>query len=60
LAGPFKKAICKLNDTEFENAKSFEDHIVITESSLGGQEVAIAFKPREEWPKPFRFYSLYR
>ena len=29
-------------------------------SALDGQEVAIAFKPREQWPKPFRFYSLYR
>ena len=60
LSGPFKKAICKVNDTEFENAKAFEDHVVITESALDRQEVAIAFKPREGWPKPIRFYKLYR
>ena len=60
LSGPFFKTICKVSDKEFENAKSFEDNVVITESDLNGQEVAIAFKPREEWPKPFRFYSLYR
>ena len=45
---------------EFERAKSFEDHVVITESALDREEVAIAFKPRVEWPKPFRFYKLYR
>ncbi|TWT58062.1 hypothetical protein KOR42_14320 [Thalassoglobus neptunius] len=60
LSGPFHKTICKVNDTEFETAKSYDDCVVITESALDGQEVAIAFKPREEWPKPFRFYSLYR
>ena len=60
LSGPFYKTIYKVNDTEFETAKSFDDCVVITESALDGQEVAIAFKPREEWPKPFRFYSLYR
>ncbi len=60
LSGPFYKVICKVNEKEFEKAKSFEDNIVITESSLNGQEVAIAFKPRVEWPKPFKFYRLYK
>ena len=60
LSGPFYKAVCKVTDEEFERAKAFEDHVVLTESALGGQEVAIAFKPRAEWPKAFRFYRLYR
>ncbi|WP_165246620.1 hypothetical protein [Paludisphaera soli] len=60
LAGPFFKVVCKVDDAEFERAKSFEDSVVLTESALGGQEVAIACKPREEWPKAFRFYKLYR
>jgi peptidyl-tRNA hydrolase len=60
LSGPFYKAVCKVNDKEFEKAKEFEDHIVLTESALNNQEVAIAFKPREEWPKPFKFYRLYK
>jgi peptidyl-tRNA hydrolase len=60
LAGPFFKAVCKANDKEFENAKKVPDHVVMTESALGGREVAIAFKPREEWPKMFRFLRLYR
>lgn len=58
--GPFYKVICKVNDAEFEKAKETTDHVVLTESALGGQEVAIAFKPREEWPKSFKFLSLYK
>ncbi|ABC33460.1 hypothetical protein HCH_06839 [Hahella chejuensis KCTC 2396] len=60
LSGPFYKTLCKVNEKQFEKAKSFTDHVVITESALEGQEVALAFKPREEWPKDFKFYPLYR
>lgn len=60
LSGPFYKTICRVNDSEFEKAKTFDDHVVITESALDNQEVAIAYKPRDVWPKSFRFYSLYR
>jgi len=59
LAGPFYKVVCRVTDAEFEAAKAFEDHVVLTESGLGGAEVAVAFRPREEWPKAFRFYRLY-
>ena len=60
VGGTFYKVICKVNDKEFEKAKAFDDHVVLTESALDHQEVAIAFKPREEWPKAFRFYRLYK
>lgn len=60
LAGTFYKVICKVNDTEFEKAKVIEDNVIITESALGGMEVAIAFKPREEYPKMFKFLRLYK
>jgi peptidyl-tRNA hydrolase len=60
LAGPFHKVVCKVGDGEFEGAKAFADHVVLTESALSGQEVAIAFKPRAEWPKAFKFYRLFR
>ena len=60
LSGPFHKVVCKVSDEEFERAKTFEDSVVLTESALDGQEVAIAFKPREEWPKAFKFFKLYR
>ncbi len=49
-----------MSDAEFESAKAVPDNVVLTESRLVGQEVAIAFKPREEWPKAFKFYRLYR
>ena len=60
LSGPFYKVVCKVTDEEFEKAKTIEDHVVLTESGLGGQEVAIAFKPREEWDKSFKFLRLYK
>ena len=60
LSGPFYKVVCKVTDEEFEKAKTIEDHVVLTESGLGGQEVAIAFKPREEWHKSFKFLRLYK
>ena len=60
LGGPFSKAVCEVSDDELEQANSCPDHVVITESALDGAAVAIAFKPREEWPKAFRFYRLYR
>ena len=60
VSGTFYKVVCKVNDKEFEKAKSFEDRVVLTESALDNIEVAIAFKPREDWPKPFKFYRLYK
>lgn len=60
LSGPFYKVVCRVNDSEFAKAKEFADNVVLTESALENQEVAIAFKPRAEWPKAFKFYRLYR
>jgi peptidyl-tRNA hydrolase len=60
LAGPFRKAVCRVSAEDFEKAKAVEDHVVLSESALDGQEVAIAFKPREEWPKYFKYFPLYR
>ena len=60
LSGPFFKVICRVSDEEFEAAKAFEEHVILTESRLDGAEVAIAFRPRDEWPKAFKFYRLYK
>lgn len=60
LSGAFYKVVCKVNSKEFEKAKTFDDRVVLTESALDHREVAIAFKPREEWPKPFKFYKLWK
>lgn len=60
LSGPFYKVVCRVTDPEFEAAKAVAEHVVLTESGWGGQETAIAFKPREEWPKAFKFLRLYK
>lgn len=60
LSGPFSKAVCRVNEKEFEQAKECPDHVVVTESALDGRETALVFKPREEWPKAFKFFKLYR
>jgi hypothetical protein len=60
VSGIFYKAVCRVSDAEFEKAKECEDHVVITESALGDQEVALIFKPREVWPKGFKFFKLYK
>lgn len=60
LAGPFYKAVCRVTDDEFARAKETPDHVVLTESALENQEVAIAFRPRAEYPKAFRFFKLFR
>jgi hypothetical protein len=59
LEGPFRKVICKVDAAAFAAAKDLEDHVVITESALDGREVALAFRPRAEWPKRFRFLPKY-
>ena len=60
LAGPFYKVVCGVTNAEFEAAKLLEDSVVLIESALDNAEVAIAFRPRAEWPKAFKFYRLYR
>ena len=50
----------KVNDKEFQKAKDVDHHVVLTESALDHKEVAIAFKPRQEWPKAFKFYRLFK
>lgn len=60
LSGRFYKVVCQVSDKEFERARAMEDHVVITESALDGAEVAMALRPRAEWPKAMRFLKLYR
>jgi peptidyl-tRNA hydrolase len=60
LSGPFYKTVCRVTDEEFQRAKEVTDHVVLTESAIDGQEVAIAFRPRGEYPKSFRFLKLFK
>jgi len=59
LSSSFRKVVCVVNDKEFEKVKSVADNVILTESTLNKQEVAIAFNPREEWPTYFKFLRLY-
>lgn len=60
LSGPFKKVVCRVSPEDFRYAKSFGDHVVITESRLDGREVALAFRPRHDWHEFFSGLDLYQ
>ena len=55
----FKKVVCKITDSEFEEAKTVEANCVTTESSLNNNEVAISFCPRDNFPSIFGRYKLW-
>ena len=55
----FKKVVCKVNDKEFENAKQESKHLIMTESALENQEVAIVFCPREAYSKQFKYFRMW-
>lgn len=55
----FKKVVCRVNAKEFENALRERKHIVLTESALAHEEVCIAFCPRTEYSKQFRFFKMW-
>ncbi|EDP97849.1 peptidyl-tRNA hydrolase [Kordia algicida OT-1] len=59
MQGVFKKVVCKVNHREFENAKKEAKHIVLTEAALNNEEVGLAFCPRSEYSKAFRFYKMW-
>lgn len=60
----FKERLCIVSEAEFLKAKEYgenmKDYRIMTESSLDNMETAIVFKPREEWPKFFKFLRLYK
>ncbi len=60
INGIFKKVVCKVNNKEFENAKLEDKHIVLTESALDNEEVALAFCPRQEYSKQFKFFKMWQ
>jgi hypothetical protein len=60
LANSFRKVTCVVSEDEFEQAKKYDDWVCMTESDLDNKEVALAFRPRKEWPKRFQYYRLFR
>ena len=63
LADSYKKVTCKVTDEELAAAMQelgSDRHIVITESVIGHETVAVAFCPQKEWPEVFSTFKLYR
>lgn len=62
LENSFKKVTCSVTPAEFAMLKRVEDSIVVTESRLNGQEVAIVLKPRQpnEWPEFVNLLKLWK
>lgn len=61
LADSFKKVTVRVNDEEFSAAIAAADnHVIITESVIGHETVAVAFCPRKEWPECFADFKLYK
>lgn len=59
INGIFRKVVCLANETEFNLLKEEERAVLLTESSLENQEVCLAFCPREEYPKRFKFLKMW-
>lgn len=59
INGIFKKVVCLVSETEFEQLKNETNFVVLTESSLDNIEVCLAFCPREEYPKKFKFLKMW-
>jgi len=57
-AGRFAKVVCRVSAKTFEKLKKYEGFVLQGESKLG-PEVALAFRPRAEWPKAFGFLPLW-
>lgn len=56
ITGIFKKVVCRVNDKEFQRAAEADKNVILTESALDHQEVAMVFCPREAYPKAFKFF----
>ena len=62
LEKSFKKVTCAVTPAEFAMLKEVSDHIVVTESRLQGQEVAIVLCPRPDtnWPEFVNLLKLWK
>lgn len=56
----FRKAVCKVTDREFENARLVEKNVLLTESALNNKEVCLVFSPRPEYPSAFKYFRLWK
>ena len=57
----FRKITCKVSRKEFDKAIEKEgDYVIMTELNLEGRETAVAFKPRDNYHKLFKYLKLYK
>lgn len=60
----FRKVVCKVTKEEFEKAKTYgenmKDYRIMVESGLGSMDVAIVFRPRDNFEPFFRSLKLYK
>ena len=60
----FRKVVCKVTSLEFEKAKTYGtnmiDYRIMVESGLDNMEVAIVFKPRDNFEPFFKSLKLYK
>ena len=59
LEKSFRKVIVEVSEEEFEKAKMFDNHVVITESALDNKEIAFLFRPMEKIPSFFKMLKLF-
>jgi hypothetical protein len=57
--GPFYKVVVSVTDAEFKRAKRVYGHVIIREDKWNNSEVAMAFKPRLNWPETFKKFQLF-
>ena len=60
----FRKVVCKVTNKEFDKAKTYgenmKDYRIMVESGLDNQEVAIVFRPRDNFEPFFKSLKLYK
>lgn len=61
LQDSFRKVTCKVTQDELDRATAYENQFIyMTELALDNQITAVAFKPREEYHKMFKYLRLYK
>ncbi|MBX7154283.1 MAG: hypothetical protein U0Y96_02400 [Candidatus Kapaibacterium sp.] len=60
INGVFRKVVCSASNDVFEKLKNEGDFICLTESVLDNIEVSLAFCPRDEYPKIFKYLSKWK
>jgi len=59
ISGPFNKVVCSVNENEMIQAKNHGYFVDIRESKLDDALIAVAFKPRKEWPSIFKSLNFW-